>query len=154
MNKLRYFGILFLFIYILLLSGCVYRPQRTPMIRGFVSKNGEAVEGIIIQYISIKCREDQHKGIIRAKCKSLKDGSFKIIGKKGLGIIIPLPADYIVCWHLCFIEDDSKKICWEVETFGPPDPPEFLEIKCELNSNEICKVISSNDKFFRNLLQK
>ena len=144
MNNLKNSIILFLILSASIsIQGCFYFPQRVPNIKGIVVKDGKAVSEATVNFISFKCQEDQDKGKAKSECKTNHNGSFEILGKKGLGIIIPFPADYIVCWKLCFTESDGTITCWDVESFGPPDPPEFIEIECDLNSKNVlyCLII-------------
>ena len=149
-------------IYILFLAasflfhGCFYIPQKVPNIKGVVVRDGKAVPGAAVKFLFLKCGKEKNKGKVKSKCKTGVDGSFNLAGKKGLGIIFPAPAEYIVCWKLCFYEGDGNIKCWDVESLfsGPQDFPEFMEIKCDLNSKNICEVIKTSDKYFRYQLAK
>jgi hypothetical protein len=86
--------------------------------------------------------------------KLLKRTKTVAINHKVIGISDPLPADYITCWRLCFQETGKELKCWEIEAFGPPSPPEFFELDCDLNSENACKVTKCSYEYFHNRLEK
>jgi len=136
---------------LMLISGCVIIPlQRVPNLQGVALRDGKPVAGADVRYIVMECRDDRDKGKVKAKSKTLADGSFTIKGKRRLGFALGLPAEYIICWRLCFQEEGSAPACWYIEASGPPVPPEFIELECDLNAQNVCEVISCSYEYFRN----
>lgn len=127
---------------------CPVKRQRVPHIKGIVIKDGKPLADVLIQYVSLSC---EGRDVIRveAQGRTTTDGRFEISGKEKLGVlwIMPFPVNYGVCWQLRFREPGKNVICWEVDSSGPPDPPEFLELECNLNAKEVCRVISASQYF-------
>lgn len=157
MDKYRNILILFLLLFSSFSSqGCFYLPQTVPNINGIILKDGKAISGVTVRFISVECRTEDNNGKVKSECKTDTDGSFEIVGKKSLGIMLPVPAEYIICWKLCFHEYDATLTCWDVESdsSGPPHLPEYIEVECDLNSKNVCKIIESSDEHFRYRLAK
>ena len=150
-----YIGFPLLLVVILLtIIVSVRNLTKVPHIIGHVVRDGKPVPELVVKYISVPCRDNRKDTTIQAESKTSNDGQFEIPGSKELRFIVPLPADYITCWRLCFQESGKEPRCWEVEAFGPPSPPEFFELDCDLNSQNACKVIKCSFEYFHNRLQE
>ena len=159
LSKIRFIALfvgfpVLLVVILLIIFVSVRILPKVPHIVGHVVRDRKPVPGLAVKYISVPCRDNRKGTAIQADSKTGNDGQFEVPGSKELRFIVPLPADYITCWRLCFQESGKETKCWEVEVFGPPSPPEFFEIDCDLNSENVCKVTKSSYEYFYNRLEE